>query len=876
MSKRLSDDVIRWTLDVNGKPAMKELGGLEQETRALEKTNKDLNMELRKMEAAGKKNSQVYQGLKKQINENNTAITNNKNRMAALRKEIGLTGLTARQLRSEAQKLKNQLDNTTPNTAEWRKLDNQLKAVQGQMAKTRGGMQQTNGLFGQMKGAIAGIGLLYMGRQLLQVGKELFNLNLQMELWEKRAKIVFGQSFPMVTREAEKNAKALGLTAREYVNAASATADLLVPLNFTREASAKMSVDLVNLAGALDEWTAGQYGAEEVSAILTKTLLGEAEQIKKLGIVVDQSSKGYNDRVKILMQEQNLTREQARALEIYSQVMEKSVDAQTAFNDSSANLLRQQKSYKLFWKELKESAAVYLDEVATGLMYIGDNMARDNNNLKRTLNKLLGTTFEVKPLTEYAAAILHTDKNFVKLYKTVKTLGIESEEGAAAFAALEKELYSVYGKEGLDIALMVYQEQYKAKLARARQANAEEISIQQKQNEILLEAEKEAQKKAKDAALKMLDDLNKEKKIALMQQRADNLIDEEQYQAEIKTLDYAAMHARLEIMKKYGEDLKDIKLEILAAELAMINELIKAQKELEDKRAAETEARIANWQSESEAEIERNIEHAANLYDIQKEGKQKEIDLWRTSASAIKDTAENAFETVGEAFGEFLINMEGGQRKFGKTMLNLMLDILHKIVKIEIAKVWARALASPESVASGGVLGVIKATGLTLLIETAFGAAKAAINAGQAARGRYNVIGQDDGRMYRNVNHTGTVRRSGIVNQGQKTLINEQGGEMILTAPHTRNLMMNYPALMNALMATRVPQRAVGNYQAAAGVATQPATDEETRQALNDVSSAVAMLVQRLNQPIEADISYTKLNKSQTTVNNTRGRVQRR
>lgn len=876
MSKRLSDDVIRWTLDVNGKPAMKELGGLEQETRALEKTNKDLNMELRKMEAAGKKNSQVYQGLKKQINENNTAITNNKNRMAALRKEIGLTGLTARQLRSEAQKLKNQLDNTTPNTAEWRKLDNQLKAVQGQMAKTRGGMQQTNGLFGQMKGAIAGIGLLYMGRQLLQVGKELFNLNLQMELWEKRAKIVFGQSFPMVTREAEKNAKALGLTAREYVNAASATADLLVPLNFTREASAKMSVDLVNLAGALDEWTAGQYGAEEVSAILTKTLLGEAEQIKKLGIVVDQSSKGYNDRVKILMQEQNLTREQARALEIYSQVMEKSVDAQTAFNDSSANLLRQQKSYKLFWKELKEGAADYMASIADAMMYIPDNFKRMMNDMARTSNKYLGTSFDVKPLTDFSAAILNTDQRFMFLYENVKKFGAESEKGAASMAALKQELMRVFGPEGLEVYQMVYDEQLKSAVARGRQAKIEEMDLQRKQNELLLAADIEARKKEKDAALKMLDEQNEAKKAALMQQRAEGLMTDDAYQLELKMLEGAYLLARKEAYLLYGEDVNKINQDIANFQIGMLQQIEAADKATWDRLMQDTEIRIEEWNQINEEQLDHFIKSEEDRIANEKRLRAENLEAFKTDAENRKEITTNLAQSMGELIGSAIASGKLDMENFGKSMLKIALDTLHSIVRLVIAEIWARSLASADSIATFGVAGIAKATALTALVEGAFAVAKSAITTKQAARGRYNVIGQEDGRMYRNVNHTGTVRRSGIVNQGQPTLINEHGPEMILTAPHTRNIMMNYPALMNAIKATYVPQRAAGNYQSAAGAAAQPTTDDDTKRLLAGVEDTMAMLIQRLNQPIEADISYTKLNKSQTTVNNTRGRVQRR
>ena len=57
---KLNDDTLKWTLEVNGKPAMKELNELEQSTRKLERTNKDLRVEMAKMEAHGKKNTAEY------------------------------------------------------------------------------------------------------------------------------------------------------------------------------------------------------------------------------------------------------------------------------------------------------------------------------------------------------------------------------------------------------------------------------------------------------------------------------------------------------------------------------------------------------------------------------------------------------------------------------------------------------------------------------------------------------------------------------------------------------------------------------------------------------------------------------------------------
>jgi hypothetical protein len=351
----LSDDILRWSLEINGNPAQKALGDLQQATYQLEQSNKKLRIELQKLEAAGKKNSQEYQELEKQIKSNATTITTNKVEMAKMRKEIGINGLTVQQLRTEYRHLKIQMDNTTPNTPEWNRLNKQLKEVKGRMDELNVGTKKAGSIFSGLKSLLPGLGITAAVAGIIKLGKEFLNLATSMEQVERKAKIVFGESLTMVNQAAAENAKRLGLTRNEFVKAAASTADLLVPLGFARDRSAELSVKLTNLSGALDEWSGGTLGATQVNEILTKALLGEAEQIKQLGIVIDQSSQDYNKRIKVMMETQGVTKEQARALDILNQIYQKSADAQTAFAQTGDSLLRQQKSIGTAWRQLKEN-----------------------------------------------------------------------------------------------------------------------------------------------------------------------------------------------------------------------------------------------------------------------------------------------------------------------------------------------------------------------------------------------------------------------------------------------------------------------------------------------------------------------------------------
>ncbi|GEM_PF-2514667 len=79
----------------------------------------------------------------------------------------------------------------------------------------------------------------------------------------------------------------------------------------------------------------------------------------------------------------------------------------------------------------------------------------------------------------------------------------------------------------------------------------------------------------------------------------------------------------------------------------------------------------------------------------------------------------------------------------------------------------------------------------------------------QAAEGRWDVIGADDGRTYKNVPYRG-VARTGIVTT--PTLVGEVGDELIVDNPTLRNIRMNAPNVLSTIKRMRVNQRAEGNY----------------------------------------------------------------
>lgn len=117
------------------------------------------------------------------------------------------------------------------------------------------------------------------------------------------------------------------------------------------------------------------------------------------------------------------------------------------------------------------------------------------------------------------------------------------------------------------------------------------------------------------------------------------------------------------------------------------------------------------------------------------------------------------------------------------------------------------ATAVAAALTAGPVSGIVMS-----IITAALGAVQVGYILSQkipeAATGRYNVIGQQDNRAYSNVPYQESF--TGI--PGHPMLVNETGNEIVIDPKTTRNLMVNYPGVINAINFARVPQRASGAY----------------------------------------------------------------
>jgi hypothetical protein len=126
------------------------------------------------------------------------------------------------------------------------------------------------------------------------------------------------------------------------------------------------------------------------------------------------------------------------------------------------------------------------------------------------------------------------------------------------------------------------------------------------------------------------------------------------------------------------------------------------------------------------------------------------------------------------------------------SIFNATISMLEAIIKASTAgPILGQVLAALTAIADGIIIAELISTPVP-----------------EAAKGKYDVIGQDDGRSYSA--DWGGQAKTGIYSQ--PTLVAEAGPELIVDAATTKNLQMNFPWILGAINNARVPQFSGGNY----------------------------------------------------------------
>lgn len=338
-------------------------------------------------------------------------------------------------IQKEKRKVTRELNNMTIGTQEYEDKVKELRkindVIDGHRKKIRNVESSwTKVSAGALKfGAIAAVG--FAADAIVEYGAELFQLGTEMEVMGKKARTVFGETFDFVEQQAQKNAAAMGLTRGEYIDAAAAIGDLLIPMGFQRQEAADISTNLVDLSGALSEWTGGQISATEVTDVLGKAMLGEREQLKSLGIAISEADVQNRLAEKGLKGLTGEMLQQAKAAATLELITEKSADAQAAYAANSDTLVRKQAELSARFGEIKESIAAALIPVFHRLMEVAEPVVTTLAELVNALISGEKVTGEFSGATNIMASVI---RNAWKMFQLL--LGIVVKVGSYLFTKL--------------------------------------------------------------------------------------------------------------------------------------------------------------------------------------------------------------------------------------------------------------------------------------------------------------------------------------------------------------------------------------------------------------------------------------------------------
>lgn len=287
--------------------------------------------------------------------------------------------------------------------------------------------------------------------------------------------------------------------------------------------------------------------------------------------------------------------------------------------------------------------------------------------------------------------------------------------------------------------------------------------------------------------------------------------------------------------------------------------------------------------------------------DIQKESEKQWVEDWLASSQQKQQSYMQVMQQISGGMGniidQFATNQEMKLGDVGYQMLLLGLDQLAQIVQMELVAILAKSLSS-----LGPIAGPIAFVGLQAAVKMAFALVKRMIHrpsssggssadAGgssspatatrsvtkQHAAGKYDVIGEQDGKRYNGVPYVGTPV-SGIVSS--PALIAERGDELVINHEDLGRLRrtMAYPLIVQSIQQVRRPVRqyADGSYSAMGNVTPLPDYGD-LRKTVKDLSRAVAALADSTgkDRPLKAYVVYQDLERRKDAIDRMRNRFTR-
>jgi hypothetical protein len=366
----------------------------------------------------------------------------------------------------------------------------------------------------------------------------------------------------------------------------------------------------------------------------------------------------------------------------------------------------------------------------------------------------------------------------------------------------------------------------KNSLALEDQVLSDEIAFQQKKIKMII---------AENALKAQNDQLTDEDKLRLEQEKARLLELETESMGRRLRNETTMARARREIMQKELDLALQEKRFQEAIKMIMDESQAKKQDELQTALDL-----LMPGKDELDALNAFAIEES-RLFDEERErNKQAEEEKNKALEAEIKrneqkvSMAQQLGEELGGMVADQILQGKLSLASFSKLVLLTGLKTVKGIMTQKIFEATVKSLTQGDSIATFGATGLARAAILTGLMETAYRVMEAKM---QMAAGRYPVMGPQDGKVY-HANYTGKPV-TGIYDKPSVGLFSERMPEMVIDGPTTRNIQINRPDIINAIMSARVGQYAAGRYPEPGSAAAAPDTSG-LAESINRLNSLLA------------------------------------
>ena len=800
MARKLSNDEIKWILNIETSGARKEIAAASDQINKLAAANKRMATEkkaaekqiaqqekaMERLTKAGMENSEAFREAEATRNsaraemedytikmcENSRAIEENTTKIGELKQGMSLTEMTMSQLREPAADLQKQLNNTSAsaNPKEFNALNKDLSAVKARIGEVSNEGKSLMQQFAAMPHPVGTAAKTVMG----------FGTALKKLAMNPVGAIIM--------------AIALAFTAlRKGINSSEEAMNkfqqILAPLRLLFDRLLyiiqKVTVAVLGFVQSLIE---GISRAIDRFPFLNR-LFGEANEAAREAVQLERQKQELRVRERESLITNARKQKELDQLRAKAQRTDKhSYEQIIGFLDEVVRLEREIMQEKLEQAELA--------------LYIAKQEAARNHNSAEAARNLAKATAELYNIQ----AKFHQNMRRVERERAAASEGMRKEQETAAREALQRRIADV------DFAL-------KQETKLLRQQLVDGIVTREEHDRLL-------EQKTLESLHRRLQivGLDRDQRIAIEKQILDFKLRalEQEEQNEQKRIEIRRRFARA-VMRETDRELQDIRdradREIAELEDKLHRKLI-TEKEFNDFRAIVLETQEKELahreqihrESEAARELERNnerleqerfqlMEQFANqlidremfneamleldrrfalksleisdLTDQQKMAARKRL-LEMTIAQNERETQlqqqeqerriqlySDFSEQIGTILGATVAGNENLVKSSLRAVLNMALDALQAQVTMAVASATAQSFAQPDSVLSFGASGAVRAAVLTGLITAAFAGVRAVVNSAlsgsnrqsvaagnEATTGRFVVSGRESGGYF--------------------------------------------------------------------------------------------------------------------------------